>query len=434
MEYIGIVVILLFFVMMSVLGVFSNTFSSEDFQTEKKSDAQSKGYTKYAGTSNLFKNARDRENVEYSEDVRLLGALLVRNPQFYKLTEDDFKNAGFNFFDASNIMSVAKTWGAFVGKKGESYLDANLLVAAIMEKELPFSERRNLLHKLFELANIGDGIKDDEWFFIMDVMNGLKMNSANTSYLLRLYSGWRTGAPSGGEADVPQRFFLGECLVRVVNEVLYLSPESRKKDELVRKFFLNNFKNCASYLKKLGKHQDEPTLRQAVDVINQKVSLKARLSFAKMLYSLAAVDDGIKYDEWLLLGFLLEQLRLFKSASTFYRRYSGLRTEQNNYDTYSYFSSKYYGANNSNSQSFGSQKQSSGKSSSASKVDTRLAEAFEVLEISSTATKEEVQEAYHRLALQHHPDLPKNAERRAECVRAMAKINVAYATVSKSFV
>ncbi|MCR5569563.1 MAG: J domain-containing protein [Paludibacteraceae bacterium] len=153
-----------------------------------------------------------------------------------------------------------------------------------------------------------------------------------------------------------------------------------------------------------------------------------------MLYSLAAVDDGIKYDEWLLLGFLIEQLRLFKSASTFYRRYSGLRTEQNNYDTYSYFSSKYYGANNSNSQSFGSQKQSSGKSSSASKVDTRLAEAFEVLEISSTATKEEVQEAYHRLALQHHPDLPKNAERRAECVRAMAKINVAYATVSKSFV
>ncbi|MBR5973152.1 MAG: J domain-containing protein, partial [Paludibacteraceae bacterium] len=39
---------------------------------------------------------------------------------------------------------------------------------------------------------------------------------------------------------------------------------------------------------------------------------------------------------------------------------------------------------------------------------------------------EEIRRAYHELALQHHPDLPKNADRMDECEKMMMKINEAY--------
>ncbi|MBQ4033983.1 MAG: J domain-containing protein [Paludibacteraceae bacterium] len=422
MEYIAVAVLLLFFVLMSVLDLFGGS-SSDDSQFEKKSDARSKSYATEE-SSEFFRNACGRKDAKYSDNVRLLGTLLAYNPHFYKLTEEDFKKAGFSFYEASDIMSVAKTW--------KSYLDTNLLVASIMERNLSFSDRRNLVHKLFKLANIGDGIKDDEWYFIMDVMNGLKMNSANTGYLLRLYSGWRTGAPSGGENDIPQRFFLGDCLVRVVNEVLYLSPKSSNKEHLASSYISVNFKNCIPFLGKLGARQDEPTLKQAIDVINQNVTRQVRFTFVKMLYKLAAVDEGIKYDEWLLLEFLLEQFKLNKSVATLYRRFAGLRSEGYNYKTYQSFSEKYRGASYAGNSSSSQGRTSSSRQGAPAPVSASLASAFAVLGLAPTASESEAQEAYHRLALLHHPDLPRNAERRAESVRIMAKINVAYAAITQN--
>ncbi|MBQ8019143.1 MAG: DnaJ domain-containing protein [Paludibacteraceae bacterium] len=41
------------------------------------------------------------------------------------------------------------------------------------------------------------------------------------------------------------------------------------------------------------------------------------------------------------------------------------------------------------------------------------------------ASDEEIKRAYHNLALQHHPDLPKNADHVKESAAMMAKINEA---------
>jgi DnaJ-class molecular chaperone len=51
---------------------------------------------------------------------------------------------------------------------------------------------------------------------------------------------------------------------------------------------------------------------------------------------------------------------------------------------------------------------------------------FTLLGLEETASDEEIKRAYHNLALQHHPDMPKNADRIKECEAIMAKINEAY--------
>ena len=172
--------------------------------------------------------------------------------------------------------------------------------------------------------------------------------------------------------------------------------------------------------------------KQAIDVINQNVTRQVRFTFVKMLYKLAAVDEGIKYDEWLLLEFLLEQFKLNKSVATLYRRFAGLRSEGYNYKTYQSFSEKYRGASYAGNSSSSQGRTSSSRQGAPAPVSASLASAFAVLGLAPTASESEAQEAYHRLALLHHPDLPRNAERRAESVRIMAKINVAYAAITQN--
>jgi curved DNA-binding protein CbpA len=51
---------------------------------------------------------------------------------------------------------------------------------------------------------------------------------------------------------------------------------------------------------------------------------------------------------------------------------------------------------------------------------------FAILGLEESASDVEIKRAYHKLALQHHPDLPKNADRVEECETMMARINEAY--------
>ena len=94
------------------------------------------------------------------------------------------------------------------------------------------------------------------------------------------------------------------------------------------------------------------------------------------------------------------------------RRYSPLRSEFGDY-------SSYY------STSGGKGSDSSGGSSDSNK-NSAYASDYAELGLTSSATKEEVQQAYHKLAMEYHPDLPKNVSRHNECVRKMAAVNVAY--------
>ena len=81
---------------------------------------------------------------------------------------------------------------------------------------------------MFQLARMGDGIKDDEWNFILDAAKRLKINTANIDYLVRLYSNYRTGATA------ENRFLyinnsLPNCMVRLINELVQLNPKGLNK-------------------------------------------------------------------------------------------------------------------------------------------------------------------------------------------------------------
>ena len=212
-------------------------------------------------------------------------------------------------------------------------------------------------------------------------------------------------------------------MARIVNELLELSPKSAGKKSLVENFYEYYFPNEVSAMGAIGKPIDDVSLKEAIAQINSKIKQFNRRAFMHLLYKLAVEDDGIKYDEWLLLSFLLDELNMQMYADYFNRHYGALRTECDRSEVYRRFSTKYYGS------ASGQKSQSSNGKSKATSAVPSLVEAYRVLELQPSASKEDVQEAYHRLAKLHHPDLPKNAERRAECVRAMAKINVAYATI-----
>ncbi|MBO4735202.1 MAG: DnaJ domain-containing protein [Paludibacteraceae bacterium] len=94
-----------------------------------------------------------------------------------------------------------------------------------------------------------------------------------------------------------------------------------------------------------------------------------------------------------------------RSYDYFVRYYSPLRTE---YDDYS----KYYDNETK-------------KEYSSSTSSSLLQQYYDILGVSIGASKQEIQKAYHALALQYHPDLPQNANNKS-CEAQMAKINDAY--------
>ncbi|MBS7362482.1 MAG: DnaJ domain-containing protein [Paludibacteraceae bacterium] len=139
-----------------------------------------------------------------------------------------------------------------------------------------------------------------------------------------------------------------------------------------------------------------------------KRSGRERLSFMHFLFKLAIVQDGIHNDEWNMLMNLIWQLRF----SNYYRedfryRYFSLRTEFYDYERKSSTSTEDNSASTNNSSS-------------------SLKPYFTLLGLEETASDEEIKRAYHKLALQHHPDMQKNADRIKECEAMMAKINEAY--------
>ena len=137
-------------------------------------------------------------------------------------------------------------------------------------------------------------------------------------------------------------------------------------------------------------------------------SLPERLSFMRFLFKLAILQDGIHNDEWNMLMNLIRQLRFNKFYCEDFRyRYFSLRTEFYDYERKSSTSTEDNSASTNN------------RSSS-------LKPYFTLLGLEETASDEEIKRAYHNLALQHHPDMQKNADRIKECEAMMAKINEAY--------
>ena len=130
-------------------------------------------------------------------------------------------------------------------------------------------------------------------------------------------------------------------------------------------------------------------------------------SMMDLLFRLTIEKDGIHNDEWNLL---MRKLTLFGIEDVIYfiQRYSSLRTE---------FDDQYYNRKSSTSQN--------------RKSEANLRPYYAVLGLREGASIEEIKQAYHELALQHHPDLPKNASRIEECEKLMVKINEAYEQLEK---
>ncbi len=129
--------------------------------------------------------------------------------------------------------------------------------------------------------------------------------------------------------------------------------------------------------------------------------MKEKKEMVEILFKLAVSDDGIKNDEWSFLQSVMAVCFNKHWVDYYNKRYAPLRTE---FD---------YKTNSS--------------ASSSSLAVSQLTQYYSVLGLEQTASVEEVQRAYRKMALEFHPDLPKNAGRVDFCEQRMAAINEAYA-------
>ena len=134
---------------------------------------------------------------------------------------------------------------------------------------------------------------------------------------------------------------------------------------------------------------------------SKEMTISAKKAFVHKLFKLTIVEDGIHNDEWNLLMKIMEEMDFNHNfINYFIRRYKSLRTESEN---------------SSNNES----------TSTEEKSISLLKPYYDLLGLEVGASDEEIKRAYHNLALQHHPDLPKNANRVKESATMMAKINEA---------
>ena len=132
------------------------------------------------------------------------------------------------------------------------------------------------------------------------------------------------------------------------------------------------------------------------------VNLSVKKNIAEKLFKLAIVEDGIHNDEWELLMSALKEFGFNKNYIEYFKkRYGPLRTEFDD------------DRRNDNT-------------STEERAKLYLRPYYAILGVDENASDEEIKRAYHNLALQHHPDLPKNASRVKESELMMAKINEAY--------
>ena len=203
------------------------------------------------------------------------------------------------------------------------------------------------------------------------------------------------------EATRRNNFILKEAIyVQSLQKICKLNPQTRSGQvEMIKNWY--KFKDTALVEYLLNNEYNESDFNMYVGHFEIK-NFSEKKSFTELLFKLAILEDGIHNDEWKLLMNILEQLDFNQNyINYFIKRYKSLRTE---YDDY------------------GNKDNSSAKENSVS----LLKPYYDILGVDENASDEEIKRAYHNLALQHHPDLPKNASRVKESELMMAKINEAY--------
>ncbi|MBO4530527.1 MAG: DnaJ domain-containing protein [Paludibacteraceae bacterium] len=201
------------------------------------------------------------------------------------------------------------------------------------------------------------------------------------------------------ESYVSRRAKLGKSLIHYfpfIREVCKLNEDER--DEQVR-FLSDWFSEDELETHVFQKTESDSKLKEAIETMRRS-DITERKQLVEMLFKLSVVEDGIHNDEWKLLMDIMTQLKFNKNYFEYFKnRYSSLRTEFEEYEYKNELSSTYHGD---------------------------LKPYYELLGLEENCSIEEMRRAYHSLAMQHHPDLPKNAGRIEECEAMMTKINEAY--------
>lgn len=193
--------------------------------------------------------------------------------------------------------------------------------------------------------------------------------------------------------------YVGQC--PFIRQICLLNPSAKTRQlDLLEKLYGVN--NSVLYHYVYDIEYDEGTVKEELDKLN-KEEISLRNEFVHKLFKLAILDDGIHNDEWNLLMEMMTKFKLNKNYIAYFKkRYGPLRTEFDEDEKTSSTNSNSVATNNP---------------------------YYAILGLNDGATDDEIKRAYHNLALQHHPDLPKNADRIVECEEMMAKINEAYEKV-----
>ena len=201
------------------------------------------------------------------------------------------------------------------------------------------------------------------------------------------------------ESYVSRRANLGKSLIHCfpfIREVCKLN-EDVSEDQV--RFLSDWFSEDELEAHVFQKTESDSKLKEAIETMRGR-DLGERKQLMELLFKLSVVEDGIHNDEWKLLMDIMPQLRFNKNYVEYFKnRYSSLRTE---FDEYEY------------------------KNERSSTCHGDLKPYYELLGLEENCSIEEMRRAYHSLAMQHHPDLPKNAGRIEECEAMMTKINEAY--------
>ena len=196
------------------------------------------------------------------------------------------------------------------------------------------------------------------------------------------------------------KFIMKEAIyVQSLQKICKLNPQTRSGQvEMIKNWY--KFKDTALVEYLLDNEYNESDFNMYVGHFEIK-NFSEKKSFAALLFKLAILEDGIHNDEWEVLMKLLVDLNFDGIHIDFFKnRYGPLRTESEN------------SSNNENT-------------STKEKSISLLKPYYDLLGLEVGASDEEIKKAYHNLALQHHPDMKKNAGRTKECEEMMAKINEA---------
>ena len=208
------------------------------------------------------------------------------------------------------------------------------------------------------------------------------------------------------EAKRRYKFIMKEAIyVQSLQKICRLNPNTRPGQvEMIKNWY--KFKDTALVEYLLNNEYNESDFNMYVGHFEIK-NLSEKKSFTELLFKLAILEDGIHDDEWEVLMDLLVNLNFTEIYIEFFKeRYNPLRTKFNDYERNTETTKEYHSV-------------------------SLLKPYYDILGVDENASDEEIKRAYHNLALQHHPDLAKNASRMKESEQMMAKINEAYKKIRR---